>query len=209
MQHLVELRVSHHAQDVRMAADKKAGWISTYSFIHCSIVLARIASDVRHPDIHTLALEAVVFRVFGTHGSVVNISIDPPQRLEICQLRRDIGTEITCVPNLVALRKVVEYQRIQESVRVGDEANSLHGLLDEVFKVWNSASDCRKVFELAIFSYRFVVVNDGRRCYCAGGQLFRDVPKIDKAQRVAANAGTFIRKIVGRSSTGKMLGSID
>lgn len=119
VQEIAKLLISHHPQDVRVTTDKEIRRIRSDFLRHSTVISARVAADVRHPNIDAFAFEAIVFGMNRTNLAVVDIPIDSTQRLEFGQLMGHFyRTKITGVPNLVAVLEVLIDRRIDVSVGV-------------------------------------------------------------------------------------------
>ena len=102
-----------------MATDEEIWRISPNLLGNAAVVLPRIAADVRHPHVNSLALESFVFRVPRTNGSIVYVSVYPSQWLEFCKFVGDMGgPKIARMPDFIAVFEVVVDRRIQVPVSI-------------------------------------------------------------------------------------------
>ncbi len=77
----VQLRVELDQADVRMAADEQVGWCGAQLVAHVPVVARRAATDVGHPRANTVKLEPLMLGESTSHGGIINIAEDRPQRL--------------------------------------------------------------------------------------------------------------------------------
>src|SRR5687768_2955830 len=102
-----------------MSADEDIGHLRCQKFFYSWIVSGRSATDVCHPDLQAITVEPQVFGKPRLQVLVVDVAIDTAQWFEVLQrFCYSHVTEITAVPDLVAIPEVFKNFGIEESMRV-------------------------------------------------------------------------------------------
>jgi hypothetical protein len=116
-----EIGVTHHPENMGMAADEQVRPIPSEYFLHVAIVPARIAADVGHVNAQAFALPQHVEWQPGPQIAAVDISIDTTRRFELLQpVEHFDGTEIAGMPQFIAAGEMRQQAFVQESMAVGE-----------------------------------------------------------------------------------------
>lgn len=90
-------------------------------------IAAGITADVRHENRHILKCKIKVFGITYPQNAAVHIAINSPQGLETLQLVRYFhAADITGMPDLIDICKVMEDLRRQVAMRIRQEAYTDH-----------------------------------------------------------------------------------
>ena len=108
---------------------EELGRFFTQQSPHRRVVVARIATDMLDEHIGVLAFEAIQLTIHQSQVATIAVATDGPQRSKrrqpVCHLH---GADVTCMPNLVAGFEVVQVLVVPITVRIADDAYSLHDL---------------------------------------------------------------------------------
>lgn len=99
----IALIVTHHLQDMGMAADKKIRMMKVYQSAGAGIISSGIAADMGHEDFHPFAFKDAMKRMDEPETMVVAISGDAFQGLECRNLFGQLhaAAEISGMPYLI------------------------------------------------------------------------------------------------------------
>lgn len=107
-----------------MSANQNIGWFSLESLPHASCVSAWVASNMSHPDTHSLTFKSFIQWRVLSNGTVVNIAMHRTERFELFERVEDLEcAEIARVPNFITVLERREDERIEKTVRVRNESN--------------------------------------------------------------------------------------
>ena len=94
------------------------------------VIFSRITSDMFHQDIHLLAFETQHFGEHATQVSSVAIAADSPQKAERRKpFSQFSGTDVSCMPDLIAGFEIVQITIIPVRMGVAQNADLLHSPL--------------------------------------------------------------------------------
>ena len=114
-----ERGVADHLQNVRMAADEKPRPQSLEFLVNSGIVIARIASDVRHVDLEAIAIPGEVAWQVGTQFGPVDVAVNAARRFELPDPVEDLRRpEISGVPDFIAFGEVLQHRVVEKTVVV-------------------------------------------------------------------------------------------
>jgi hypothetical protein len=117
--------VAHHLQNMGVAADEKAGFDAGKISFHAGVVVAGVAADMGHVDAEPFAIPAEVLGQVGAEFGAINVAVHSPDWFEFSKLIEDLrGSEVTSVPELIAVGKVGEKCFVQKAMRVREQADS-------------------------------------------------------------------------------------
>lgn len=72
----IQFFVGHDLKNVRMAANKKFGWILVKQFAHAWCVSPGITANMGDENVYLFAHKSVVFREFQTGFGIINITVN-------------------------------------------------------------------------------------------------------------------------------------
>lgn len=121
---LLVLQVILHMDNVRMAANQHVRSRRMEQLSDARRVASGATGNVSHQHIDATAIEPQILGVRIANRTVVNVSINSPERLEVSQLLRNFQVpKISSVPDLVAVLKRVKHFGVKKAVCVGDDSN--------------------------------------------------------------------------------------
>ena len=85
-----------------MSGDEDVGFFAFEEGEHATFVVARVTADVCHDDLHSLAGEQLGFGHHIAQVPTVGVAIHGHGGFELAQLLQHPGTDVACVPQLVA-----------------------------------------------------------------------------------------------------------
>ena len=87
---------------------------------HQAVVTRRTSTDMCDPHTNTTASEALVLRIGTSQSRIVDVAVHGTQGFPRGQFFRNrIRTDVTGVPDLIALVEVLAYPRIQPAMGIG------------------------------------------------------------------------------------------
>lgn len=122
--HVFELPVVFDVDDVRVAADQNVGLGFVEQLFDSRWIAAGAASNMSHQNVDAFTLESKVLRILIPNRSIVDVSVNSFERQELCELLSNFQrSEITCVPDLIAIFEGGEDFWVKEAVGVRDESD--------------------------------------------------------------------------------------
>ena len=111
--------VRDHLEYMGVACDKQTGRVCAYGRPDPAVVMARVSSDVGHPDIQPFPELTLVSRETGTDETPVNISVNRHHGSNPVQLEDHILiTNVTGVPDLITLPEIVRDSGVEEPMGI-------------------------------------------------------------------------------------------
>ena len=116
--------ITHDLQDMRMTAHKDVRPVFVYQRFGTGVIPPGVPADMGHQDLHALAFEEAVERVFETQVMVVAVARDSHKRFEPCDLGGHFhaAAEVSGMPDLVDRFEKFPYAGIKDAMGVGYEA---------------------------------------------------------------------------------------
>jgi hypothetical protein len=112
-----------------MPANEYFGRIYLQNRAHAARIFAWVATNVGYPNIHSFYSKAIIQWVLGTHIVAINIAIYASHGLKGSKLLYHFNiAHVACVPNFVAVFKILKHLRVEVAVGVGYKAYSGHGI---------------------------------------------------------------------------------
>ena len=112
--------ITHDLQDMRMTAHKDVRPVFVYQRFGTGVIPPGVPADMGHQDLHALAFEEAVERVFETQVMVVAVARNAHQRLEggyfLCHIHPP--SEISGMPYLVDRLEELPELRVKDSVGI-------------------------------------------------------------------------------------------
>ena len=122
--HLVEPGIFLDVQDVRMPANQDIWRVLVQDSEYSPIIATGTPGNVSHPDVDALAIESQVFRELLLNFFVINVAVDASEyRKTIHQRLGNSKSEITGMPDLIAILKQLEDPRVKVAMGVRDQAD--------------------------------------------------------------------------------------
>lgn len=120
----IAARIPHDFQDMGMTAHEDVRLILVYQRFGTDVIPSGISSDMGHQDLHALAFEEAVERVFEAQVMVVAVSCDSQKRFEPRYLGGHFhaAAEIPRMPDLVDRLQEFPDAGVEDTVGVGYES---------------------------------------------------------------------------------------
>ena len=115
----VELLVVLHLEDMAVPTDEELGWTGVELVADAPIVATWVTADVGHEHVSTLARPAQQLGEHATEVATIAVSDDGSQGTEGGETVGELDTtDVTSVPDLVALCKVLQVLIIPETMGI-------------------------------------------------------------------------------------------
>lgn len=114
--------IPHDLQNMGVTADEQTRPEPTEFLSNSPVVIARIPADVGHVHIDALAFPEKILRQIGTKFGTIDVPVNATHRFEGSEpIEYFACAEVSRVPHLITLGKVMEDSVIQKAVGVGKQ----------------------------------------------------------------------------------------
>ncbi len=124
--HVQETRcgIANDFQNVRVAGDEQSGLTPRDFSGDTGLILAGVPADVGHENANALTFPFQIERQIGAQFRAVHIAVNPSHGFESVQPVENLArTEVTRMPDFIALSEMLEYGLVEKSVSVGKKSD--------------------------------------------------------------------------------------
>lgn len=115
-------------EDVRVTGDKDLGSLCPQAGRDAERILTGTSDDVTNEYFRTLDLENLLGRALSSQHSPINVAVDGTHRTYLTETLKDREVaDISGMPDLITLGKVVCVSIVPSPVGVGEHAYTFHG----------------------------------------------------------------------------------
>jgi len=113
-----------------MTTDEQIRLLANQLRLSAPVVVARVTTDMPHVNAKAFALPREISREFGTNLGAIDVSIDglrgleTPQAFEQPERAAFARSQITRMPDLIAICQMSQQCIVEKSMRIGNQAYS-------------------------------------------------------------------------------------